>query len=113
MFVVLSSNLFFGETWKCNLEPGEEIYSKVELVRVGDHFEFTNKGYGGIDVFELIMENDHQIILYNGEENFSFISILNKEYKTITTFVFDGDHPKHQPNPAFGNCEVLSNSRKS
>ncbi|MDC3150298.1 hypothetical protein OA959_00140 [SAR86 cluster bacterium] len=104
IFVVLSSNLVFGETWKCNFETTE---SEVEWVRVDDRFEVTYKGGKESDLEELIMENDKEIILYDDWEKISIISVLNKEYKTITTFIFDGNHPKHLPFNGFGNCEIF------
>ena len=104
MLMVLSSNFVFGETWKCNFETTE---SEVELVRGYDYFETNYKDDRESDVEELIMENDKEIILYYDHEKYSFITILNKEYKTITTFVFDGNHPKHLPFNGFGNCEIF------
>ena len=104
MSMVLSFNLVFGETWKCNFETTE---SKVELVRGYDFFDAYYKDDRESDVQELIMENDKEIILYEDYEKVSFITILNKEYKTITTFIFDGDHPKHLPFNGFGNCEIF------
>ena len=106
MLMVLSSDLVFGETWKCNVENEREIYSKVDYVRADDHFESYRNGSKIIGDDEIILENDKEIILYYKDSTQSFITILEKKYKTITTYGSTGKDPNKDIPPGFGNCEI-------
>ncbi len=104
--MVLSSFSIQGETWKCVTENEQKIYSDSVFIRVGNYFETYNNG-SLIGKDEIIMENEKEIILYFKDQTQSYITILEKKYKTLITYGSTGKDPNKDLPPGFGNCEIV------
>lgn len=105
-YLLFSTPFIFGETWECKIENERDEYNKLEYVRDSVSFRLFSNGIPeGID--SIIEENDKEIVLYfnNGLE--SFITILNKDFKTIVTYGSTGKNPNNDLPPGFGNCNII------